>query len=136
MQRRKTGCSASHESNTRGICRCRLSSKGQRREEIFSLEPHAPATGDDLKVSDIQRHHIKTQVQGCGPDDEIGKIDANAAAHLLAVDSPGEARHFKRHRMDGHGLESSSTKFCLRLLWSSDQRRAGANAGGSTRAQT
>jgi len=60
---------------------------------------------DHLEVAHVKRDHIEAEMEGCGSDDEVWKVDADPLAHLLAVDTPGQPRHFQRERMHSHRLE-------------------------------
>ena len=53
----------------------------------------------------VERNHIEAEIEGRGSDDEVGEVDADALAHLLAVDAPGQPCDLQRERMDSHGLE-------------------------------
>ena len=70
---------------------------------------------DHLEVAHVKRDDIEAEMEGCGSDDEVRKVDADPLAHLLAVDTPGQPRHFQRERMHCHRLEEFSTKFSRRL---------------------
>jgi hypothetical protein len=48
--------------------------------------------GNGLKVFHVQSDDAKTEMQGRGSDDEIGEINADPPAHLLAMDAPSQPR--------------------------------------------
>jgi hypothetical protein len=69
------------------------------------LEGDDVEVGDHLEVAHVKRDHIEAEMEGCGSDDEIWKVNADPLAHLLAVDTPGQLRDSQRERMHSHRLE-------------------------------
>lgn len=69
------------------------------------LELHYREAGDGLEVGHVERHDIEAQMQSGSSDDQVREVDADSLAHLLAVDAPGQLRHFQRERMHGYSLK-------------------------------
>lgn len=52
------------------------------------LEGDDLKAGNRLEVAHVESHDIEAKMQGRGSDHEIREIDADALAHLLAVEAP------------------------------------------------
>ena len=61
--------------------------------------------GNFLEVAEIECDYVETEIERCGPDDEVREVDADTLVRLLAVNAPGQQCHFQRERMHGAGSE-------------------------------
>ena len=57
--------------------------------------------GDALEMLDVQRDQIEVQMQRGGADEQVCEFDADAAAHLLAVNASGQAGNGQAKGMNG-----------------------------------
>ena len=55
----------------------------------------------------VGRDHIETEMQGCGPDNQVFHSDGNTPGRLLAFDAPGKLGDSQRQRMHDQVMEDA-----------------------------
>ena len=56
-------------------------------------------------MASIERDDSEAKMQSGSTDDQVGEVDADSPAHLLAADASSQPRHFQCERMDRHSLK-------------------------------
>jgi len=74
-----------------------------KRKGLCSSERDHSEAGDGAKVFHVDRDDIEAQMQGCSADEQVREVDADALAHLLAVDASCQPRNLQRERMHRQG---------------------------------
>jgi hypothetical protein len=70
-------------------------SAAAKRKRLCNSERDHSEAWDSLEVFYVERGDIEAKMEGRGSDEQVWEVDADALAHLFAVDASGQARHLQ-----------------------------------------